>query len=91
MTPQEILALLIEASTADPKRANKIGCILTESTAALGPDGVFEIDSPAAGIHLCVEALYFKLCRDNPQLLPSMLPFFDMACGERNPDSLLKV
>lgn len=82
MKPAYIHHLLVEASTADWRRANAIQCELGAATAAMRDDGTYEIDTPAAGIHALLDALFVKLYQETPQLLPAMLPVFAMICGD---------
>jgi hypothetical protein len=88
MKIERIQALLQEAVTADWKRANAIQCELSNATCA-GRGTVDEIGTPAAGVMTLIEHLYVELRQTNPALLPTMLPVFALACGERDNRSFL--
>ena len=87
MDIEKIKALLEEASTADPKRANQIQCELSQASAAYDAERQgYMIHTPAAGVDALISALFVKLYQESPELLPSMLPVFAIACGPR-PDN----
>lgn len=91
MEQRELKALLDEA--ANPKcswqRRNEIQCKLGEATAAMGKDGVYELEGREAGLHLLLEALYVSTIQNRPELLPTLFPTFAIICGDREEGILI--
>ena len=91
MRQDHIKALLEEAAKPDCdwQRRTIIQCELCDACAAMGSDGVYEIDNPAAGLHLVINNLYFQTLQSAPDKLPSLFPVFAMICGDRDPQFLI--
>lgn len=83
MNYERIKSLLEEAVTADWKRANAIQCELNNATCA-GEGDVIQTNTPAAGVLTLIEHLFVELRHADPSLLPTMLPVFALACGDRD-------
>jgi len=82
---RELKGLLEEAARRDCswKRRNEIQCLLGAASAAMGADGVYEIDNPEAGMHLVLGKLYTDTIQNRRELLPSLFPVFAVICGDR--------
>jgi hypothetical protein len=93
MQTQRILRLLVEASTTiDPVQMSVIQDSLAQETANYDRyEEMFEPDVPSYGAVMILNALFVKLWTETPHLLPQMLPFFDMVCGDRDGNHLLRV
>ncbi|MFA6526565.1 MAG: hypothetical protein WCT26_04105 [Candidatus Buchananbacteria bacterium] len=89
MKHERIMELLKEAVSATTARRNSICCELSEATAALDADGVYEIDTPEAGLHLVVNDLFFELEKNHPDLFPTFFPVFSMLCGNREKGGII--
>ena len=85
MQQEKIRELLIEASQCNCswQRRTQIQVDLKNASAALGHDGVYEIDTKAAGLALILEKLYVDTLEVAPHILPSLFPVFALICGDR--------
>ena len=85
MNQRELKALLEEAANlgCSMQRRNEIRFILCDSTAAVGKDGIEEIDGPEAGLRLLAETLYHDTISNRPELLTKLFPVFAIICGNR--------
>jgi len=84
MENKQIYNLLKEACDENTSslRKNKIQCVLGKETSAF--NGVYyEIDTPAAGIHLIFNILYMDIIYNKPNNLNQILPTFLLICGEK--------
>lgn len=82
MTRDKIRALLFEAGTTDDwQRANAIQCELGHATYA---DEHNEISTPAAGVSALLDCLFVRLWQTNKESLITMLPAFEIMCGDRS-------
>jgi hypothetical protein len=93
MTLQKIKDLLAEAAKPETPmiRLTQIQCELGHATAALNSDGVYEVDTPAAGIYAMVKAVFVATARLDRAMIPGLFPFFAVACGDREPDVLFQM
>lgn len=86
VTQEKIKDLLAEAANPKcaPHRRNEIQCELGHATAAMRPNGVYDIDSREAGILVVIEHLYVDTLQNRPEILPALFPVFALACGDRD-------
>ncbi len=85
MNQKELKSLLDEAAQNDCswQRRNEIHCMLGKASPGMGADGVYEIDTPGAGIQAVLDELWVETVQNRPQLLPALFPAFAVMCGDR--------
>lgn len=80
MNQKDLMTLLVEATTAEPKRANEIHARF--ENAVIGNDMIMHgRDDREAGIRLVLDELYSQTMNENPALLPALFPVFAIICG----------
>ncbi|MFA6322034.1 MAG: hypothetical protein WCX71_00985 [Candidatus Buchananbacteria bacterium] len=91
MKQEEIKALLEEAAkpTCSSVRRNDIHCRLSEASAAMGENGVYEVDNPEAGLIVLLDRLFISTLKNRPELLPTLFPAFAVICGDRDEDLII--
>lgn len=77
MHTRTIYKLLVEASTAEVMRFNQIQCDFGDAIRENYDDERFHT------VDAVMNALFVKLGTENPAALPTMLPFFEIVCGNR--------
>jgi len=91
MEQRKIMELLQEAASPSCtwERQNEIHCLLGAATAALDEDGIYEVDTEAAGMSNALDCLFTDTCKNRRDQLPALFPFFATICGNREEGMLV--
>lgn len=86
MKIKKINKLLVEASKKETSniRLNEIQCILNKEVIKSN-----NFEDRNAGILLIMDELYVSTIKNNPKLLPTLLPVFALICGDRKSNSIV--
>ncbi len=86
MQQTRILELLKEASrqSCTIERFNQIQCELGSASAAMGPDGVYQIEGTVAGLQLVLDHLIVDAWENRRDMLPGLFPVFALISGDRD-------
>ena len=83
MDQRAIMALLIEATTANDRRINEIQGLFVKAAHG-GDKEILSTKDRAAGIRIVLEKLYVDTYTENPALLPTLFPVFAIICGDKD-------